>query len=121
MKEFVAHRMLVQSSLRKKWKTMLLLFVAGIIVVAALFAWNRSHYKSIDNLPSLAQIAETEDEADLNDFIGNFTKQELIAAWGSPNECSRMEDVWYINENTKLIVNYHNNDDHAVVCSIIAK
>ena len=65
MKEFVAHRMLVQSSLRKKWKTMLLLFVAGIIVVAALFAWNRSHYKSIDNL--------------------------------------------------------HNNDDHAVVCSIIAK
>lgn len=47
MKEFVAHRMLVQSSLRKKWKTMLLLFVAGIIVVAALFAWNRSHYKSI--------------------------------------------------------------------------
>ena len=91
MKEFVAHRMLVQSSLRKKWKTMLLLFVAGIIVVAALFAWNRSHYKSIDNLPSLAQIAETEDEAALNDFIGNFTKQELIAAWGSPNECSRME------------------------------
>lgn len=96
-----------------------ILAFAGSICTAAVDY--RSHYKSIDNLPSLAQIAETEDEAALNDFIGNFTKQELIAAWGSPNECSRMEDVWYINENTKLIVNYHNNDDHAVVCSIIAK
>ena len=121
MKEFVDCRMSVQCSLHKKRKAWLLIFAAGIIVMVVLFAWNRSYYKRIDNLPSLAQISEMEDEATLNDFIGSFTKQELIAAWGNPNESSRMEDVWHINENTKLIVNYHNNDNHAVVCSIIAK
>lgn len=41
------------------------------------------------------------------------------AAWGEPTESSSMEDVWYINENTKLVINYHNNDDHAVICSIV--
>lgn len=60
-----------------------------------------------------------EDEAELNSYITDFTKQELTAAWGEPTERSSMEDVWYINENTKLVVIYHNNDDHAVICSIV--
>ncbi|MFR2023974.1 MAG: hypothetical protein ACLS6C_12295 [Clostridia bacterium] len=41
-----------------------------------------------------------EDEAQLNSYITDFTKQELTAAWGEPTESSSMEDVWYINENT---------------------
>lgn len=95
-----------------------ILFVA-IVVVVGLFAWGNFHHKNMDSLPSLEQIAKMEDEAELNSYITNFTKPELTAAWGEPAESSSMEDVWYINENTKLIVNYHNNDDHAVVCGIV--
>ena len=74
-------------------------------------------YKEL--LPSLEQVSNMEDEAQLNSYITDFTKQELTAAWGEPTESSSMEDVWYINENTKLVINYHNNDDHAVICSIV--
>ena len=90
-----------------------------IAMVVGLFAWGNFHHKNMDSLPSLEQIAKMEDEAELNGYITNFTKPELTAAWGEPAESSSMEDVWYINENTKLIVNYHNNDDHAVVCGIV--
>ena len=75
--------------------------------------------KNNDSLPSLSQVAEMEDEAELNSYITKYTKAELSDAWGEPNESSKMEDVWYIDENTKLVVNYHNNDDKAVVCSIV--
>lgn len=75
--------------------------------------------QNIDSLPSLEQVSNMEDEAELNSYITDFTKQELTVAWGEPTESSSMEDVWYINENTKLVVNYHNNDDHAVICSIV--
>lgn len=97
----------------------LLLFVIGIMMVISLLAWGNLHQRNVDRLPPLNQIAEMTDEAELNDSITHFTKQELRIAWGAPNENSRMEDVWYINENTKLVVNYHNNDRHAVVCSIV--
>ena len=97
----------------------LLLFVIGIVMVISLLAWGNLHQRNVDRLPPLNQIAEMTDEAELNDSITHFTKQELRIAWGAPNENSRMEDVWYINENTKLVVNYHNNDRHAVVCAIV--
>lgn len=102
-----------------KNNTKILIFVIGIIVVAGFFVWGNLRHKNIDSLPSLEQVSKTEDEAELNRYITNFTKQELMTAWGAPTESSRMEDVWYINERTKLVVNYHNNDDHAVVCSIV--
>ena len=67
-------------------------------------------------MPSLKEISQMEDEAELNSYITNFTKNELRIVWGEPNESSKTEDVWYINDNTKLIVNYHNNRDKAIIC-----
>ncbi len=102
-----------------KKNTKILIFVIAIVVVIGIFAWGNLHHKNIDSLPSLEQVSNMEDEAQLNSYITDFTKQELTAAWGEPTESSSMEDVWYINENTKLVINYHNNDDHAVICSIV--
>ena len=102
-----------------KKNTKILIFVIAIVVVIGIFAWGNLHHKNIDSLPSLEQVSSMEDEAQLNSYITDFTKQELTAAWGEPTESSSMGDVWYINENTKLVVNYHNNDDHAVICSIV--
>lgn len=102
-----------------KKNTKILIFVIAIVVVIGIFAWDNLHRKNIDSLPSLEQVSNMEDEAELNSYITDFTKQELTVAWGEPTESSSMEDVWYINENTKLVVNYHNNDDHAVICSIV--
>ena len=92
-----------------KKNTKIFIFVIAIVVVISIFAWDNLHRKNIDNLPSLEQVSNMEDEAELNSYITDFTKQELTAAWGEPTESSSMEDVWYINENTKLVVNYHNN------------
>lgn len=102
-----------------KKNTKILIFVIAIVVVIGIFAWGNLHHKNIDSLPSLEQVSNMEDEAQLNSYITDFTKQELTAAWCEPTESSSMEDVWYINENTKLVINYHNNDDHAVICSIV--
>ena len=102
-----------------KKNTKILIFVIAIVVVIGIFAWGNLHHKNIDSLPSLEQVSNMEDEAELNSYITDFTKQELTVAWGEPTESSSMEDVWYINENTKLVINYHNNDDHAVICSIV--
>ena len=59
------------------------------------------------------------DEAELNSYITHFTRLDLRTVWGEPNEKGKMEDVWYIDNNTKLVVNYHNNDGKAVVCGIV--
>ena len=100
-------------------KRRMIIFAVGIVIVIGLFIYGIASHKNIDSLPSLDQIAQMTDEAELNSYITHFTKPELKVAWGEPNESSKMEDVWYIDENTKLVVNYHNNDDKAVVCSIV--
>lgn len=69
-------------------------------------------------MPSLKEISQMEDETELNSYITNFTKNELRIVWGEPNESSKTEDVWYINDNTKLIVIYHNSSDKAIICGI---
>jgi len=101
-----------------KHRGRILMFVMGILVVIGLFVWGNVSHKNIDSLPSLEIIAQMKDEAELNSYITDFTKAELWAVWGKPNESSTVEDVWYINDNTKLIVNYHNNDGKAVICGI---
>lgn len=96
----------------------ILIFAIGIIVVIGLFVWSNVTHKNIDSLPSLKEVAQMKDEAELNSYITDFTKSELWVVWGEPNESSTTEDVWYINDNTKLVVNYHSNDDKAVICGI---
>ncbi len=97
----------------------MIVFAIGIVVVIGLFIWEIASHKDVDSLPPLAQVAQMEDEAELNSYITHFTKAELKVVWGEPNESSTMEDVWYIDDNMKLVVNYHNNNDKAVVCSIV--
>ena len=101
------------------YKRRMIVFAVGIVIVIGAFIYGITSHKNIDNLLSLAQASQMTDEAELNSYIIHFTKPELKVVWGEPNESSTMEDVWYINDNTKLVVNYHNNDDKAVVCSIV--
>jgi len=103
----------------KTYKRRMILFAVAIIVVVGLFVWGKNNHKNIDSLPSLEQVAQMTDEAELNSYITHFKKPELKVVWGEPDEGSTMVDIWYINDNTKLVVNYHNNDDKAVVCSIV--
>lgn len=103
----------------RAYKSKIIILMIAIVSLVGFFAWSNLHHRNIDNLPSLTQISEMEDEAELNSCIVNFTKQDLITVWGNPDESSRMEDIWYLNGETMLVVNYHNNDDHAVVCSIV--
>ena len=103
----------------KTYKRRIWIFVIGIVIVIGIFVWTSINHKTIDSLPSLEQIAQMEDEAELNSYITHFTKSELKVVWGEPNESSTTEDVWYIDNNTKLVVNYHNNDDKAIICGII--
>ena len=97
----------------------MIIFAVGIVIVIGLFIYGIASHKNIDSLPSLEQVAQVTDEAELNSYITQFTKSELKVVWGEPNESSTMEDVWYINDSVKLVVNYHNNNDKAVVCSIV--
>lgn len=63
-----------------KKNTKILIFVIAIVVVIGIFAWDNLHRKNIDSLPSLEQVSNMEDEAELNSYITDFTKQELSAA-----------------------------------------
>lgn len=86
-----------------KKNTKILIFVIAIVVVIGIFAWGNLHHKNIDSLPSLEQVSNMEDEAQLNSYITDFTKQELTAAWGEPTESSS-EDKLYADrllENAK--------------------
>ena len=101
------------------YKRRILIFAIAIVVVIGIFIWANLNHNTVDSLPSLEQVAQMEDVAELNSYITHFTKSELKVVWGEPNESSTTEDVWYIDANTKLVVNYHNNDDKAVICGII--
>ena len=91
-------------------------FIANFLI-KTIFEFKRTYRIYIFTIPLLIVVSYF--CIWINSYITDFTKQELTAAWGEPTESSSMEDVWYINENTKLVVNYHNNDDHAVICSIV--
>lgn len=97
----------------------MIIFAVAIVTIVGLFVWGYVNHKNIDSIPSLEQIVKMENEAELNSCITNFTKYDLIVAWGEPNESSSTEQVWIIDDNTKLVVNYHNNDDKPIVCDII--
>ena len=100
-------------------KRRMIIFAVGIVIVIGLFIYGITSRKNIDSLPSLEQVSQMTDEAELNSYITHFTRLELRTVWGEPNEKSKMEDVWYLDDNMKLVVNYHNNDGKAVICGIV--
>lgn len=101
------------------YRRRMIIFAVGIVIVIGLFIYGITNHKNIDSLPSLEQVSQMTDEAELNSYITHFTRLDLRTAWGEPNEKSKMEDVWYLDDNTKLVVNYHNNDGKAVICGIV--
>lgn len=97
-------------------KIMTAIAVAAAIAAGILTAWI---FRSRNTpLPSLKQIAGMEDAAFLNSVVADYRRQDLHALWGEPDESSAMQEIWYIDDNTKLIVNYMNNDDRPVICGI---
>lgn len=107
-----------KGSCNMKKKTTVLIAIIAILILAAA-AWFFGYYnrKSTDNLPSLAAIAQME-EAEVNRIVCGYRRGQLAEVWGSPDESSPMEDIWTIKDNITLTVNYHNNDDKAVICGL---
>lgn len=102
--------------MRKKLTTL----VAVIVIIAlAIVAWFYGYHnrKSNDNLPSLTSIAQM-DEAEVNKIVCGYRREQLVEVWGSPDESSSTEDIWIIEDSITLTVNYHNNNDKAVVCGL---
>ena len=101
-----------------KKKTVILLTVI-VIIALAVIAWFYGYHnrKSNDNLPSLTSIAQME-EAEVNKIICGYRREQLADVWGDPVESSSMEDVWVIESDITLTVNYHNNNDKAVKCDL---
>lgn len=71
--------------------------------------------KSNDNLPNLTSIVQM-DEAEVNKIVCGYRREQLADVWGNPDESSSMEDIWVIESDITLTVNYHNNNDKAVMC-----
>lgn len=101
----------------KKKTTVLIAIIAVLILAAAAWLFGYHNRKSTDNLPSLAAIAQME-EAEVNRIVCGYRRGQLAEVWGSPDESSPMEDIWTIKDNITLTVNYHNNDDKAVICGL---
>lgn len=104
-----------------KKKTTIFITIIAIIVLA-IAAWFYGYYnqKSNDNLPNLTSIAQM-DEAEVNEIVCGYRREQLAEVWGAPDESSSMEDIWIIEDNITITVNYNNSDDKAVVCDLSNK
>ncbi|MEE3488359.1 MAG: hypothetical protein VZT48_09705 [Bulleidia sp.] len=94
------------------------IIIAAVIAVICLLITDIANYRKKETLPSLDQIAAMEDVAFLNSVVTDYRRQDLQALWSEPDDSSAMQEIWYIDDNAKLIVNYMNNDDRPVICGI---
>lgn len=99
----------------KKKTTIFVTIIAIIVLAIAVWFFGYHNRKSNDNLPSLTSIAQM-DEADVNKIVCGYRREQLAEVWGTPDESSSSEDLWIIEDNITLIVNYRNSDGKAVVC-----
>lgn len=90
------------------------LILLAVLILVCVFAWfyGYYHYKSNDNLPALASIAEMS-EADVNSLLPGYKIDQLIEVWGEPDHSENNTCYWKIGDKT-LIVNYKNNDVIAI-------
>lgn len=110
-------KMIERDDNMKKKTTILVAIIAIIILAIITWFFGYHNRKSNDNLPSLTSIAQM-DEAEVNKIICGYRRQQLAEVWGAPDESSSVEDSWIIKDNITLTVNYHNNDDKAVMCGL---
>ena len=103
-------------------KKITILVIAIVIIALAVALWFYGYYnrKSNDNLPNLTSIAQM-DEAEVNEIVCGYRREQLAEAWGAPDESSSMEDIWIIEDNITITVNYSNSDDKVVVCDLSNK
>lgn len=104
----------------KKKTTILVIAIAIIALAVALWFYGYYTRKSNDNLPSLTSIAQM-DEAEVNKIVCGYRREQLAEVWGAPDESIFMEDIWIIEDNITITVNYNNSDDKAVVCDLSNK
>lgn len=100
-------------------KKRLALFLAAAAVLAAAAAlWFGLYYqrKSNDNLPALSSVAQM-NEAEINKIVCGYRRGQLDDVWGRPDETADGEDVWSMDGQRFLRVNY-NNRDRAIICGI---
>lgn len=103
-------------------KKITILVIAIVIIALAVALWFYGYYnrKSNDNLPNLTAIAQM-DEAEVNEIVCGYRREQLAEVWGAPDESSSMEDIWIIEDNITITVNYSNSDDKVVVCDLSNK
>lgn len=104
----------------KKKTTILVIAIAIIALAVALWFYGYHNRKGNDNLPSLTSIAQME-EAEVNEIVCGYRREQLAEVWGAPDESSSMEDIWIIEDNITITVNYSNSDDKVVVCDLSNK
>ena len=66
------------------YKRRTIIFAVGIVIVIGLFIYGITNHKNIDSLPSLEQVSQMTDEAELNSYITHFTRLDLRTVWGEP-------------------------------------
>ena len=101
----------------KKKSTFLATASAVVVLVIVVWFWGYNKRKSSNNLPNLTSIAHM-DEADVNKIVCGYRRDQLAEVWGVPDKSSSVEDVWIIEDNIPFTVNYHHNNDKAVVCGL---
>ena len=73
--------------------------------------------KSTKNIPDLSSIAQME-EAEVNQLIVGYSRNQLIEVWGEPDISGNNEDRWQLSTTATLVVNT-NNKGEVVVCGIL--
>lgn len=73
--------------------------------------------KSTKNIPDLSSITQME-EAEVNQLIVGYSRNQLIEVWGEPDISGNNEDRWQLSTTATLVVNT-NNKGEVVVCGIL--
>lgn len=103
----------------KSMKKSRLFTVIGVVIALciAIALYMFVSPKSTKNIPELSSIAQME-EAEVNQLIVGYSRNQLIEVWGEPDISGNNEDRWQLSTTATLVVNT-NNKGEVVVCGIL--
>lgn len=103
----------------KSMKKSRLFTVIGVVIALciAIALYMFVSPKSTKNIPDLSSIAQME-EAEVNQLIVGYSRNQLIEVWGEPDISGNNEDRWQLSTTATLVVNT-NNKGEVVVCGIL--